>query len=55
MVLDTQLYDSYGDGSVDLRSSTGAAFTRDDAIGFGGEWGNYRDWETGLICLGHRY
>ena len=54
MALDTQLYDSFGDASADYLSSTGDV-TRQDAIGFGAQWGNYRDWETGLTCLGHQY
>jgi len=24
-------------------------------VGFGGQWGNYTDNETGLLCLTHRY
>ena len=28
---------------------------RAEPIGFGGQWGNYTDPETGLLCLGHRY
>jgi RHS repeat-associated protein len=54
-VLDTALYDSYGHMTADLNSSTGGAASRGESIGFGGQWGNYTDPETGLLCLGHRY
>jgi RHS repeat-associated protein len=54
-VLDTALYDGYGHMTADLNSSTGSPASRGESIGFGGQWGNYTDPETGLLCLGHRY
>ena len=53
---DTQFYDAYGVLRQDYGLySTGAAPAHTDPVGFGGQWGNYTDTETGLLCLTHRY
>ena len=54
LVLDTATYDGYGIETAD-NFSNGVNAPRGESIGFGGQWGNYTDPETGLICLGHRY
>ncbi len=35
--------------------SSGSGYTSDPYAGYGGQWGYYRDVETGLHLLGHRY
>ena len=35
--------------------STGSGYASDPYAGYGGQWGYYRDSETGLHLLGHRY
>ena len=35
--------------------STGTGYANDPYAGYGGQWGYYRDVETGLHLLGHRY
>jgi RHS repeat-associated protein len=54
LVIDTALYDAYGSQNSDTLSSSGTV-ANNSSIGFGGQWGNYTDSETGLLCLGHRY
>ncbi len=47
-VLGSYMFDAYGTrGSTDNSS--------DPFSGYGGQWGYYTDWETGLQLLGHRY
>jgi RHS repeat-associated protein len=53
--LDTAEYDAYGTCTADIRTTTGAAMSHTENIGYGGQWGNYYDYETGLLSLGHRY
>ena len=54
-VLDTVLYDAYGNPSNDLDVGTGTAEVYKDPVGFGGQHGYYRDTETGLSLLTNRY
>ena len=51
---DTSLYDAYG---FLLRAAWtgGTNNPHRDPVGFGGQHGYYTDFETGLLCLTHRY
>jgi RHS repeat-associated protein len=44
-VVDTAIYDGYGDETADLTSSTGGTIDRTESIGYGGQWGYYGDYE----------
>jgi len=54
---DTQFYEAYGALRQDygILTSNHAAPPHKDPVGFGGQWGNYTDNETGLVLMGHRY
>ena len=52
------IYEAYGApksdyGAVSSQPNHSPAHT--DPVGFGGQWGNYTDTATGLLCLTHRY
>ena len=49
-VLSSHCNDAWG-----TQVSTGAGYASDPYAGYGGQWGYYRDSETGLHLLGHRY
>lgn len=54
---DTQFYEAYGALRQDygILTSGHSAPPHKDPVGFGGQWGNYTDPETNLLCLTHRY
>jgi RHS repeat-associated protein len=52
---DTLAYDGYGARLGDIDSTTGMPEAYSDPAGFGGQWGDYGDAETGLQLLTHRY
>jgi RHS repeat-associated protein len=57
-VIDTAQYDAYGNMLADIFANSGQpATSREESIGFGGQYGYFTDSDTtaGLICLGHRY
>lgn len=53
-VSDIAVTDAYGI-VLDVSASTGTSITPPDPVGFGGQFGNYTDWDTGLVLMGHRY
>jgi RHS repeat-associated protein len=64
--IDTAQYDAYGNMLADIQTTNhDAALSRQESIGFGGQWGYFTDYnnitnsdigaDTGLLCLGHRY
>jgi RHS repeat-associated protein len=64
--IDTAQYDAYGNMLADIQTTNhDAALSRQESIGFGGQWGYFTDYNnitnsdigagTGLLCLGHRY
>ena len=55
LVSDTALYDAYGVLRADITPTTGGSSNHRDPIGFGGQWGYYTDYESGLLLLTHRY
>ena len=55
VVSDTALYDAYGVLRADITPTTGGPSNHHDPIGFGGQFGYYTDYESGLLLLTHRY
>ncbi len=53
-VYDTVLYDAYGMASGDFWTFGGFS-PHHNPLGFGGQFGYYTNFETGLLCLTHRY
>jgi RHS repeat-associated protein len=52
---DVALYDAFGNLIVDYDAQTHNSYQPTDPVGYGGQWGNYTDRETGLVLMGHRY
>ena len=53
---DLSAYDAFGQ-LRGYRNNTGATLTQNppDAVGYGGQWGNYTDLETGLVLMTYRF
>ncbi len=46
---------SHANEGFGVQVSTGTGYSNDPYAGYGGQWGYYRDSETGLHLLGHRF
>ena len=52
----TSTFEAYGSRGGDFSTASGShPASHQDPVRFGGQWGYYTDYGTGLLCLTHRY